>query len=514
MTSLRPLRPHQVRALDLLRSSISSGRRRPMVQAPTGAGKTVLAAHIVAGAAAKRKRIAFCVPSLSLIDQTFDRFRENGIDAGEMGIVQADHPWRRPSAPVQICSAQTLARRELPDVDVIVIDEAHVRYAIYDRWMAEQPGKLFVGLSATPWSKGLGKHYDDLVRPTSLRELIDLGLLSKFRVFAPSAPDLSGVSTRQTVNGLDYDERELEDACNRPKLVADVVETWLRRSAGLPTLCFAVGRLHARALHDRFTAEGVRAAYVDANTPREDRVAFGERLARRELDVVVNIGTLTTGVDWDVRALILARPTKSAQLFVQIIGRSLRTADGKTEAMILDHSDTHQRLGFVTDVEDRHDALDDGRKRKATGSERKERKDPLPKCCPSCTALMPVLSRSCPACGYEMPVHANVEEIDGQLEEFAGYRTPSRRSDEPSVKDQIRAMGKEAVYGQLKWVMADKRRKKGWVDHTYRDIFDVWPKGISEAAMSAPSPVLRSWLRHRDIAWAKSAKASGAEVRA
>ena len=129
-TALKPLRPHQVQALDALKWSIVEGDRHPMVQAPTGAGKTVLAAHIVAGAHAKGNRVAFCVPSISLIDQTFERFVENGIDPADMGVIQADHPWRRAHAPIQIATAQSLARRDRPDADVIVIDEAHVRHKV------------------------------------------------------------------------------------------------------------------------------------------------------------------------------------------------------------------------------------------------------------------------------------------------------------------------------------------------------------------------------------------------
>lgn len=327
--SLRPLRPHQVAALDGLKASLMAGHRRPMLQAPTGSGKTICAAHIVAGAMAKHKRVAFCVPALSLVDQTFERFQENGISPLDMGIQQADHPWRREFAPVQIATAQTLSRRALPQADVVVIDEAHIRFAVYERWMREHPETVFIGLSATPWSTGLGRLFDDLVKPVTIAELIDAGLLSRFRVFAPSKPDLDGV---KTVAG-DYHEGQLAERMNQPKLVADIVETWLARGENRPTLCFATGRKHARAIHDQFRSVGVPAAYVDANTPRAEREAIGRALAAGEIKIVCNIGTLTTGIDWDVRCIILARPTQSESLFVQIVGRGLRTADGKPDCL-------------------------------------------------------------------------------------------------------------------------------------------------------------------------------------
>lgn len=327
MAKLFDLRPHQVSALDGLRGSLRSGNRRPMLQLPTGAGKTVIAAHIVHGAKAKAKRVTFCVPALSLIDQTFERFVANGINPGDMGVIQGDHPWRRPAAPIQIASVQTLRRRGMPDTGLLVVDEAHIRDAWLHAYLtsSENASLPVVGLSATPWSAGLGKIYDDLVKPVSMRELIDQGYLSKFRVFAPSHPDLEGV---KTVAG-DFHEGDLADRMSKPQIVADIVSTWMAKGHGLPTLCFCVNRAHARLVHDQFAAEGIRVAYIDANTPREEREEIGRRLAAGDIEVVCNIGTLTTGIDWDVRCLILARPTKSDALFVQIIGRALRTAEGK-----------------------------------------------------------------------------------------------------------------------------------------------------------------------------------------
>ena len=86
--TLAPLHRHQQTALDDLKQSILAGHRRPLLQASTGFGKTVVSAHIVAGARSKHKRVAFCVPTLGLVDQTFERFRENGIDPVEMGIMR------------------------------------------------------------------------------------------------------------------------------------------------------------------------------------------------------------------------------------------------------------------------------------------------------------------------------------------------------------------------------------------------------------------------------------------
>ena len=478
-----------------------------MLMLPTGAGKTVLAAHIVAGALAKRKRTCFVVPALSLIDQTFERFVENGIAPADMGVIQASHPWKRPNAPVQIATAQTLARRDRPTVDIVVIDEAHVRYGVIQAWMADcgypssgppsdlppsTPKTLFIGLSATPWSKGLGLQFDDLIQPTTMTDLIEGGYLSKFRVFAPSKPDLRGV---KIVAG-DYHEGQLSERMTEPALVADIVKTWREQAAGLPTLCFCVGRDHARMVAEQFSEAGVASAYIDANTPREERDRIGKALADGQIKVVVNIGCLTTGIDWDVRCLILARPTKSKSLFVQIIGRALRTAPGKPHALILDHSDTHERLGFVTDIS--QDQLCDGSKGSSEDRDKEDDKTPLPKCCPKCSALMATGIRSCLVCGSEMPLDTRIRNISGELIELTGKAKGDKVD---SVKAQIKKMGKPYVYSQLKYLGNGK--KPGWAAHKYRSIFDVWPRGLDGVPATEPHPIMVGYIRHLNIVFAK-----------
>lgn len=488
----RELRPHQIRIIERLRQSLSTGHRRPMLQAPTGFGKTVVAAAIVKGALAKGNRVLFVVPALSLIDQTVRSFWAEGIT--DVGVIQASHPKTDATRPVQVASIQTLQRRAIPRFDIVVIDEAHRWFEMLGLWMraSDWASVPFVGLSATPWTKGLGKFYDDLIQVTTTAELIEAGYLSPFRVYAPSHPDLSGV---RTVAG-DYHEGDLGEAMNKPALVADVVETWRKHGERRPTFAFAVDRAHAKNIQAQFEAADVRCGYIDAYTKPPEREALFRQFTAGDLQVIASVGCLTTGVDLDVRCIILARPTKSEMLFVQIIGRGLRTAPGKVDCLVLDHSDTHLRLGFVTDI--RHDALDDGRQRQK--QERKPRTEALPKECPSCKYLKPAKVPKCPSCGFKPEKQTEIECEDGDLVEM----TPARA--------RAGTTEKESLYGQLKHYAKRRGYKDGWAANKFRELTGVWPDRYHNAPLVEPSPFILSWIKSRQIAWVKGRGGSHAHA--
>ena len=476
------LHPHQVTAEELLRDAIRAGRRRIIVMLPTGGGKTHVGIKIIKGARAKGKRVVFCAPVLELIDQTVERFGSEGIT--DLGVIQAQHALTDWSQPIQVASIQTLARRNLPHADVVIVDECHLNSKVIQHWMQDRPEILFVGLRATPWRKGLGKHWDALVIGATTAELIETGYLSPFRVFAPSHPDLTGV---RTVGG-DYHEADLSAAMDKPQLVADVVATWLAKGEDRPTLCFAVDTAHARSLHNAFVQAGVSSGYMDAYTSREDRDRIKQAFARGEIKVICNVGVLTTGVDLDVRCLILARPTKSEMLFVQIIGRGLRTAPGKADCIILDHSDTTLRLGFVDDIV--HEELDDGTGAKAATRERGGKAERLPKECSECTYLKDPGVHACPNCGFAPQRQNKIEFLDGDLVQIKGS------------KAKFTAAEKQEWYSGLLWIARERHYREGWADNKYRSKFGVWPRNLHHLARP-PSRTILSWVKSEQIRWAK-----------
>lgn len=487
------LREYQSAAIQAVRDKLKAGRKRVVLQMPTGSGKTATAAAVINSALGKGGRVIFTVPALSLITQTIESFRRDGIT--NIGVMQGQHELTDADQPVQICSVQTLARRKIPPASLVIVDEAHVVFDLYNRWFndAGWGNTPFIGLSATPWTKGLGKLWDDLVIGATTQDMIDQGHLCPFRVFAPSKPDLEGI---KTVAG-DYDLSGLDKAMNKTAITADIVKTWIEKGEDRPTLCFAVNRAHAANICDEFNRAGVPAAYVDGETPLDERDELAQDFKAGRYKIICNVGVMTTGVDLPfVSCLILARPTKSEMLFVQIIGRGLRIAEGKSDCLILDHSDTTARLGFVTDIH--HTTLDDGTKKQG-GGDKKEKKEPLPKPCPACTYLMPPKIKVCPACGHELKPKANVFVADGVLvEHLGGGQHKFHFHDDPEMWE------KELFYRELLGLAEERGYKKGWAYHQYKERYRTEPdKKFNDSAIQC-SLKTRNWLKH---VWIKRKKA-------
>ena len=363
----------------------------------------------------------------------------------------------------------------------VLVHNCHIQHQSVIDWMADDARRTFIGLSATPWARGMGESWQSLILPVTMQELIDAEFLSPFRVYAPSSPDLSGV---KTVAG-DYHEGQLAEVMGGTQLVADVVQTWKARAQGLPTLVFAVNKAHAKQLRQQFSDAGVEMGYCDDRVDLIERRFLFDQMKQGRLAGIVNIGTLTTGVDADIRCIVLARPTKSEMLFVQMIGRGLRTAEGKSECLILDHADNHFRMGFVTDIA--HDTLLTGKDK--TAPTKSEKGEATPKPCPSCGTLKK--GGPCPSCGFVPERNSEIEVEAGELVEFKPKAPKHNKAEK-----------------QLFWSMAlhvDRQRSKAGklAKALYRSKFGVWPQGLS-AISTAPDAAFLAYETSRRIAYAKS----------
>ncbi len=491
---MRELRPYQLEGIEAIKQSLRQGIKRICVMLPTGGGKTLISATIAQGALSKGNRLAFVVPRISLIDQTVEEYYKE--DIRDVGVIQSQHPLTDWGKPIQICSIDTIrSKKAFPDASIVIFDECHLWTEAHAQWMKEKPDTIFIGLSATPWRKGLGKFFESLLVMSTTQELIDQGYLSPFRVFASSHPDLSDVK----VVGGEYKQDDVSAAMQKGTLTADIVKTYKDKWGKGKTLCFAVDCAHARAIQERFEEAGVKCGYQDAHTPDEERRDIKRKFHDSSYEVVVSVGTLILGVDWAVECISYCRPTRSEMLFVQAIGRGLRPAPGKEFCTIFDHTDTTSRLGFVTSIQ--HDELDDGKQKPKT-----ERQVPLPKECKSCSALLAPGIKKCPVCGFERkPATSGIVEDDGELQEIVPGLLPKRKKGE---KREYTMAEKSQFFAELKGYAAEKNYKDGWCANKYREKFSVFPNhpSIKYVVPATPSVVMRSWIRSRQIAWIKSKK--------
>ena len=493
------LRPYQGIVIAECNQTIANGQRRPLIVAPTGAGKAVIAAAIIKTAVADQRRVLVLGHTREIIKQT--SLKLSGYQV-EHGIIQADLVGNS-NQSVQVASIQTLwsramrtDRMALPATDLLVIDEAHHCPAnTYRQIIKSYPNAVLIGFTATPCrgdGRGLGGIFDVIIECPQVPELIQQAFLVRTHVYAPVDPDLKGVKTRVG----DYVASQLAERMDRDNLVGDIVSHWHKYGQRRKTVCFAVDVKHSIHVRDEFIKSGVIAEHVDGSTPKVNRDAVLARLASGETELVTNCMVLTEGWDLpDVSCVILARPTKKMGLYRQMAGRVLRPAPGKFNAVVLDHSGAVFRHGFV---EDRVEWTLDPEKR-ATSPAHIERiagrnGSRLLEC--SQCAAMRVAGEACQNCGFlpQRPPRAIVFR-DGDLVRVDRKDRRPKPSSDPNEQMRWHAM--------LAYIAAERGYKTGWVAHKFKQKFGHWPPTRRVIAIE-PSAKVLSWVRSRNIAYAKA----------
>lgn len=490
------LRGYQQRAIEMLDAAIASGSRAPLLVSPTGSGKTRTAAALIHRAVENGQRSLFLLPRRELVMQASRTLMSIGVGHGV--ILAGANSQGGLYEQVQVASIDTLlarmvrrSRLAIPDPHLIIVDEAHLsitaaRKALCDRW----PAAIRIGLTATPTRKdgrALGVLYDRLIEPVSVADLVRDGFLVRARYFSVSEPDMTRV---RTVAG-DYNAKDTEQVMNRPKLVGDVVAHWLQHAAARRTVVFASSIDHSVALYEEFLKAGVAAEHVDANTPQEIRDATFDRFRAGSTQVLTNCFLASYGFDLpELSCVVLARPTKSLMLYLQMIGRGLRPAEGKTACLILDHSGCVHRHGFAHDP--RFWTLEGERALIQADQSPRESRETKQLTCPECQCAFSG-ARLCPECGYFFaPKGKEVATLDGQLIEIG--ETLDRES-----QDRL------AFFAELRAIAHEKNWKDGWAAHKFREKFGNWPpRHFNNAPIVQPSMETRRWVKSQQIAWAKS----------
>jgi DNA repair protein RadD len=496
------LRPYQVESIERLRQGIRDGHRSQLLCAPTGAGKTICAAFLMAEADRKLSHTAFMVDRVNLVDQTSAVLDKYGV---AHGVIQAGH-WRwRPYERVQVCSAQTLEKRGfLPQTKLLIVDEAHCIRKQTAEFIKSREDIRVIGLSATPFTNGLSALYTNLVNVTTTDKLVADGHLVPLTMYAAKAVDMTGA---RVVAG-EWAESEIEE--RGLKIIGDIVGEWtdktLKHFGGpVKTIVFSATVAHGEELCRQFNAAGFnfqQISYKDANEERRRELIEEFRKPDSTITGLVACEIFTRGFDVpDIMCGIAARPyRKSFSSHIQQLGRVMRPHPGKESALWLCHSSN--LLRFREDTFDLFangvGELDDGAR------DNKVRKEPTPKekeryAC-SCGYLMPPAAPRCPACGKERSRLSLVENVDGEMIALtkAEAEVPVYLRDRDAVWRQLCGLALERKQGD---VDAAERFAKA----NYRNLFGAWPRyAMRNITPEEPSLQLRNKVKQLLIRYFKS----------
>lgn len=465
------LRDYQADAIEGLRDCIRQGKRRVILCAGTGAGKTVMASHLLREAKAKGSYSLFLVDRVALVKQTSDTLDEYGIPHG---VLQGIHPRYSPNDDVQVCSIQTLARRTLPrNPALIVYDEAHAQYKSTLEYIEANPDAVVIGLTATPFAKGMGNFWHGMVNAIPTRKLIEGGHLVEPTIYVARSPDDAAFGINS------YGEFSDASAASAGiEIIGDVVAEWQEKTkkhfgGPVKTIVFSPTVEHGRELCASFAAAGFnfqQVSYLDKS--EEDRDAkIGEfRKADSEIHGLVSCGVLTKGFDVpDVRCGISCKPyRKSLSSHIQEIGRVMRSHPGKDEALWLCHSGNVERFALDTfDIWDNGPGeLSKAATRDSTPRERqKAAKEAV--VCAECGG--PMRAHTCTSCGWERPARSNINHVEGVMQQFGADHMAIQPRDglrAPCLADP-RSIWRAAL------AYTSKNTRKG-EDHARRWAYGVW----------------------------------------
>ena len=488
--------PHQEAAIQQLREGIKAGHRKQILMAACGSGKTITACHLMQEAIRKGSRAMFLVDRIVLVEQTSAVLDSFGLPHG---VLQAGH-WRmRPYEPLQVASMQTLERRGIPEgVQLIIQDEAHCMRAKFTEYLKETPA-VVVGLTATPFTKGLGKIYSRVVNVISTNELIAQGKLKPLKMYAAKAIDTKGM---KVVAG-EWSEAEIEQRGR--VIIGDIVQEWIDKTNlhfGGPrkTFIFSATVPHGEELAQKFREAGYDfrvISYKDSDAARRRDIFTDFARPDTSINGLISCEVLTKGVDCpDVQVGISARPyRKSLSSHIQQLGRVMRAYPGQEYGLWLDHSGNALRFHAATEdvfANGMHE-LDDGEHDAHVHREPTEKERAELRC--ACGYILRPDQDVCPACGKVRKRRSLVQVAPGELVEIEGNEANRTVTWDNKIK----------FISELKQYAQDRGYAKGWWANKYRERFHVWPNDprVRNAEPRPCSPETRNWILSRQIAWAK-----------
>ncbi len=361
------LRPYQREAIDSLYTYFEKNTGNPLLVLPTGAGKSVVQAMFIKEVVEQwpDQRFMLVTHVKELLQQNTDKLKAVWPEA-DVGMYSAGLGKKQLGHQITVAGIQSAYKKahEFGIVNIIMIDEAHLLSpksgSMYQQFLSEllkyNPKMKAIGMTATPYrldsgllTDGPNNIFTDICYSAIIQHLIKDGYLSDLRTKNSKAKgDLSSVHMR----GGEYIPGELEDAMNTPELVAATVDEAITLAEGRgKLLVFCCGVEHAKAVSKELTEKGVNSECVYGELGKSERAEILEKFSSGHYRALTNINVLTTGFDQpDVDCLVCLRPTQSTGLWVQMIGRGMRIADGKKDCLVLDFTENTVNHGPVDSV--------------------------------------------------------------------------------------------------------------------------------------------------------------------
>lgn len=478
MTSLRA---YQQNAVDSVLSYWRTGGGNPLVDMATGLGKSVTIGSLTRDLLTTYPdmRALMLVHVKELVSQNAQALLRLWPQA-PVGIYSAGLGRRDVSQRIIFASIQSVYRRaaELGPFDLVLIDEAHLvpsagegmYRALLDKLREMRPDLRVCGFTATPFRMDSGRLdagdarlFDEIVYSYGIAKGIDDGWLSPLiSKRGATEIDVSGVAKR----GGEFVSGALEAAADNDAItqaaVSEIIEYGQTRRSWL---VFCAGVKHAHHVRDEFRRQGVSCEVISGDTDAADRARFIDDFRAGRLRCLTNCNVLTTGFDAPATDLIaLLRPTLSPGLYVQMMGRGTRLADGKTDCLVLDFTGTARRLGPVDTI------TVDRRPGKKGAPDAAKVTDVRAKECPTCKTLAALNARTCAVCGHEWSLDSIRHEAEADdvailsrdlknrpPEEIAVVTWTAKRHQKQGSPDSVRVSYSAGLMSYPEWVLFEHR---------------------------------------------------------
>lgn len=439
--------PHQQFMFDQIKDSQSS---RLLVTAPTGAGKSRVMTELIKYWVSCGKRVMLLTHRQMLRDQLAGVMQQHNVPCSMLAAGFEYDPFAQCYVAMDKTIESWVFRQEkieLPDVDIVLPDEAHLQSAnvhqeIFDRTV--ENGGMIVGFTATP--VGLGAVYDTLLVGAQNSDCRKCGAHVPASHFAGAQGDVEGLKPVPT--GV-YHDGESVRRIMTPVVNGDVMAHWKRHNPNeLPTVLFAPSVPSSLWVAEHFTKQGVNTAHIDASdiwlngetmpsTP-ENRLAVMDESRSGRVKIITNRFVMREGLDWPwLSCISICTCFGSLSSYLQAGGRVLRSSPstGKTEAIVLDHGNHWVRFGSLNADRDWFLEKEDADyKPDWKPNDVGDRKEPEPICCPECGAIRKaivdgIVQRRCQKCGYEStksrrPIRQTNGVLKQQYGNFFGSRKP------------------------------------------------------------------------------------------